>query len=206
MLKDRTSSFYYDQLASQDLSFDEMIIRTKIHFETKENRQFYMQEWRETTYSKIIRDNSSKNRLECLQILFDTLTKIERDLSSVYQQKYSLRNQIISACRDILECSLALYNPADIYEKICSQLRSAIETVIRARDAKQFSIDDINHDQNWTNQTYRDREQFCNRLRGLRGSRSRDNFREYSNFRDESFRDESDIRQKKCYVCEKLEC
>ena len=99
------------------------------------------------TYSRVIQINSNKNRLECLQILFDILIKIQRDLSSIYQQKYSLRNQIINACRDIFECSLTLYNSADIYEKVCSQLRSVIDTVMRARDSEHFITHDVD-DQN----------------------------------------------------------
>ena len=73
MLKGRAATFYYDNLSGKGYGFKNMISKTKIHFETEENRQLYLSEWRVTTLSKTITDNPDKTRLECLQILFDTL-------------------------------------------------------------------------------------------------------------------------------------
>ena len=66
MLKGRVSEFYYDKLAEKDYSLEKMIQMTKIRFETEENRQLYLSEWRVTTFLKIITDNLDKSRLECL--------------------------------------------------------------------------------------------------------------------------------------------
>jgi hypothetical protein len=73
MLKGRVATFYYNNLSSKGYGFKNIIIKTKTHFETEENRQLYLSEWRMTTLSKIIINNLDKIRLECLQILFDTL-------------------------------------------------------------------------------------------------------------------------------------
>jgi hypothetical protein len=73
MLKGRVAIFYYDNLSGKGYDFKNIILKTKIHFETEKNRQLYLSEWRVTTLSKIITDNLDKTRLKCLQILFDTL-------------------------------------------------------------------------------------------------------------------------------------
>jgi hypothetical protein len=65
MLKGRAATFYYDNLSDKDYNFKNMIIKTKIHFEIKENRQLYLSEWKIITLSKIITDNLNKTRLKC---------------------------------------------------------------------------------------------------------------------------------------------
>ena len=66
--------------------------------------------------------------------MFDKLQKIQRGLSVVYQTEYSLKNQVISVCRGIPKYNLALYQSADTYEDIYAELRSSINTTIRARE------------------------------------------------------------------------
>jgi hypothetical protein len=73
ILKDRVSDFYYDKITGRSYDFITMVRMVKTHFETEENRQLYMSEWRETTYQRIIDANLEKSRLKCLQILFDKL-------------------------------------------------------------------------------------------------------------------------------------
>jgi len=50
ILKGRAATFYYDHIAGKNYSFDIMLQLTRAHFETDENRQLYMSEWRETTF------------------------------------------------------------------------------------------------------------------------------------------------------------
>ena len=66
MLKGRAKDFYYEQFAGKGYTFNEMIESIKIHFETDQNRQLYLSEWRSTTLLKVINKNPDKNRLECL--------------------------------------------------------------------------------------------------------------------------------------------
>jgi hypothetical protein len=44
MLKGRAAIFYYNNLFNKGYSFKDMILKTKIHFETEKNRQLYLSE------------------------------------------------------------------------------------------------------------------------------------------------------------------
>jgi hypothetical protein len=44
MLKDCASTFYYDRITGRPYDFITMVAMVKEHFETEENRQFYMSE------------------------------------------------------------------------------------------------------------------------------------------------------------------
>jgi hypothetical protein len=44
MLKERVTTFYYNNLSDKGYNFKNMIIKTKTHFEIKENRQLYLSE------------------------------------------------------------------------------------------------------------------------------------------------------------------
>jgi hypothetical protein len=85
MLKGRASDYYYDQLSGRDYDFEYMIFKLKAHFNTDENRQEYMAEWRETTFSRMITANPDKSRLEVLQMLFDKLQNVQRGLLKDYE-------------------------------------------------------------------------------------------------------------------------
>lgn len=54
------------KIAGKRYDFDTMLRLTRTHFETDENRQFYMSEWRETTFQRVINSNPTKSRLEFL--------------------------------------------------------------------------------------------------------------------------------------------
>jgi hypothetical protein len=62
MLKDRAKQFYFDRLAQENLNFDEMINRTRGFFHTVEDRQMYIQEWRSTTFVRIIKAPRRRGR------------------------------------------------------------------------------------------------------------------------------------------------
>ena len=66
MLKDQVNNFYYNKITGKSYDFIIIVQIVKIYFKTKENRQLYISEWRETTYQRIIDANSEKSRLECL--------------------------------------------------------------------------------------------------------------------------------------------
>ena len=66
MLKNCASSFYYSRITARPYDFIAIIAIVKEYFETKENHQFYMSEWRETTLPRIITINLTKSKLEYL--------------------------------------------------------------------------------------------------------------------------------------------
>jgi len=57
MLKGRASTFYYNYLVEKGYNFNQIIYETRCHFKTKENKQQYILEWRETTFLRIIAIN-----------------------------------------------------------------------------------------------------------------------------------------------------
>ncbi|KIM93290.1 hypothetical protein OIDMADRAFT_71369, partial [Oidiodendron maius Zn] len=202
MLSGRALDFYYNRLSNREYDFDTMVRMTRTHFETEENRQLYWAEWRETTFSRVITENPTKNRLECLQLLFDKLQKIQRGMSEVYQTEHNLRDMIINACRGVEECELALYKPANTFEGVCSELQSAVGTAMRRKRQDQFITEDnAQYDQNWTDRTYGGR----GRYQGRGGSSSRGSSRRGS-FRGGHNKGGDNSRQKKCYVCERIGC
>jgi hypothetical protein len=76
MLKGYARSFYHSKITGRPYDFITMVAMVKGHFETEENQQLYMSEWRETIPPRITASNQTKSKLECLQILFDKLQKV----------------------------------------------------------------------------------------------------------------------------------
>ncbi|KAF2185682.1 hypothetical protein K469DRAFT_526945, partial [Zopfia rhizophila CBS 207.26] len=123
MLKGKARQYYYDNLFNKELSFEQLVQRTKDRFHSLENRQMYMREWQSTTLRDTITANPDKTRLQCLDMTIDKLYLIQKGLPPGQQSETILRDQLLSACQGIEECSLALYKPGDTYEKLCDELR-----------------------------------------------------------------------------------
>jgi hypothetical protein len=139
MLKGRASNFYYDKISGKFYDFYTMVIMTKTHFETEENLQKYLSEWREITFFRTISDNPGKSRLDCFQITVDKFQKVQRGFTKEYQYEHNLRDQVISVCRRIKECNLAFYKPANTFKGVCAELRFAINIAIRSRELASIS-------------------------------------------------------------------
>src|SRR6266536_5874125 len=107
-----------------------MVNLTKAHFETEENHQKYLSEWRKTTLLRTILENLDKSRLECFQITVDKLQKVQRGLTKDYQYEHNLRDQVINACRGVKEYNPAPYKPSPTFKGIYTELRSAIRTAM----------------------------------------------------------------------------
>ncbi|KAI0990789.1 hypothetical protein K3495_g17398 [Podosphaera aphanis] len=60
------------------------------------------------------------------------MEKVQRGLPNTYQREEVLRFQVLNACRGVPECDLAGFKPADTYEKVLADLRSAIGTAMRS--------------------------------------------------------------------------
>src|SRR3982074_1962442 len=139
--------------------------------------------------------------------MIDKLQKVQRGLTKEYHHEHNLRDQIISACRGVEECNLALCKPANTFEGVCAELRSAIGTAVRSRDPTSA----FEYDHNWTDRTYGGHGRRYDRgygqrggSRGYRGSNQRNQERE--NFRSRRCGKYGESRQKKCYVCGQMGC
>ncbi len=213
MLKGRASVLYYSQIQGRMLDFNTMVQRIRDHFENDETYQLYLSEWRETTFQRVIDENTTKTRAECLQLLFDKLQMIQLALPD-QQGGTALRNQVISACRGVPECTLALFQPGKTYEAVCAQLRSAVGTAMRNReDQRQFTTNYEHHDYHdqsdetyWTDRTYRGQGNYRNRGY-TRGNSNRGSSRGRSGSRGGLGSSETrETREKRCYICSKPNC
>ena len=120
------------------MTFDDMVAGMKTHFETTENRKLYMTVWRTTTFAGACAEteNLQKTRLECMEIMLTRLALCQQALIDEYSHGNQLRDVIITVCNGIAECRHALLTPADTYEGVASQLRSAIGTLQREVDLR----------------------------------------------------------------------
>jgi len=122
--------------------FTTMVNLTAQHFETEEKRQMYLQEWREATLERIIKKNPDKDTMECLEMLFKKLELIQPGLSMEYNLEWSLRDQVINACRGVKACDMCLFKPSQSYESVCADLRSSVGTAMRsAETSSQYQTD-----------------------------------------------------------------
>ncbi|RKF83410.1 integrase and RNaseH domain-containing protein, partial [Golovinomyces cichoracearum] len=224
MLKGKAADYYYAYLSERNYDFVSLIQATKDHFETKHNRQEYLSLWRETTFLHIINKNSYKDRNDCLEILFNTLSRIQQGLCLVYLEKHRLRDQVLDACRGIPECKMTLMKLSPTYEGVCADLRSAISNETKCSETLQFlnsneyninanghsngnhRNDGNNHkdnEVNWTDRTYcghgKDNNNFRQNTRGSYQNNSR-------RYRPESYENNQNQRQKKFFTCQKVGC
>ncbi|KAI0996916.1 hypothetical protein K3495_g11267, partial [Podosphaera aphanis] len=128
MLKGSAREYYHMYLLSEELSFDEMIIRIKTHFETAERQRLMMSKWRNITLRRTIEQNPSKSKAECFEMIVLQLRKVQLGLPDRFRGDLSLRDAMIDAVRDIRECSLACYKPAATFEALCADIRASIAT------------------------------------------------------------------------------
>jgi hypothetical protein len=226
MLKGKASEFYHNYISGKGYDIDKMVKLTREHFETETNRQEYLTLWRRYTLRFVMgEEGSGKSKLECLEILFDKLVKIQQGLSMVYQEEHSLRDQIINACKGVPDCKLALQKPADTFEGLCADLRTAIYNEEACQEASQFMTSIKPVEQNHGSEKVTDHTLdygSCDRCAHIQDSDINMFDRVYSrtgsgrgrsssrgsargSFRG-GFKSNQSYRQKKCYVCQKPGC
>lgn len=198
MLKDKASDFYYNKIAGRSYDFRTMVNLIRSHFETEENRQKYLLEWRETTLIRTISINPDKSKLECLELMLDKLRTAQRGLTIQYQNENSLRDQVLNVCRGIEECNLALFKPAPTFKGLCADLRAAIGQTVRTKETASFFEE---KHQYWTDRTYGGTKGRFPSRTNIR-DRGREAFRRRGAFRGTSTRDPD----QKCFVCKQTGC
>ncbi|KAF6795466.1 glycosyl transferase [Colletotrichum musicola] len=156
MLKGKAIDYYFSLTIDNDassMSFHELAIRVKSHFETEEFQSAYISEWAQTTFAQVIRDNPNKTKLEAFDTLVDTLTRIQRVLPHYYKGELVIRDHLLRACYGVKECRLGLTAPPSSFEGLCHKMRNAIGTEIRSQqeERRQYVT---SGDQHWTDRTY----------------------------------------------------
>jgi hypothetical protein len=218
MLKGKAEKFYFTRIKGKARDFPTMVGMMRAHFDTEENRQRSISEWREATFPRIIAQNPEKSRSECLEILFETLEKIQPGLPPEHRSETTLREQTINACRGVEECKFSIYRPASTLEGVQAELRSAVANATLSPQSGQFQAHeeyDV-HDQHWTDRTYGGRGRGYSRggYSQRRGSYGYGNNRELPPFRGSgprrsyrgSRQGHQGSRQGRCYVCGRQGC
>jgi hypothetical protein len=216
MLKGKAEKFYFTRIKGKARDFPAMVEMMRVHFDTEENRQRSITEWRETTFPRIIAQNPEKSRSECLEILFETLEKIQPGLPPEHRSETTLREQTINACRGVEECKFSLHKPASSLEGVQAELRSAVANATFSPRSGQFQAYeeyDV-HDQHWTDRTYGGRGRGRGSYSQHRVSYGYGNNRELTPFRGSgprgsyrgSRRGHQGSRQGRCYVCGRPGC
>ena len=79
MLRGRAREYYFDTLVFRKplLTFKQMHKAIRTHFKTSERVLDYQQEWIAISLQRIIDDNPDKARLECLEVIFADIRKIQ---------------------------------------------------------------------------------------------------------------------------------
>ena len=92
MLKGKALDYYFERIDRQIDNFIDMVASLRTHFETEETRQRYLTEQREISLLYIIKKNSDKTQLECLELMLDNLHIAQKGLTERYQVDYILRD------------------------------------------------------------------------------------------------------------------
>ena len=217
MLKGRARNFYYSMIAGRQYSFETMISMMKQHFETEENRQMYLSEWRTITLKRTITKHPEKSRLECLELTIDILQKVQQGLPEESRSENILRDQLLNACQGVEECNLSLYKPASTFEGVCAELRSAVATSMRSQETSTFNLHtqfenmDIrqsNNSQYWTDRKYEGRGKNYRQTNSRPGKDSRDGGSAglSRGFIPNQQTNQRKLQSKRCYVCDKTGC
>ena len=102
-----------------------------------------LSKWNTTTLINAIRNNLEKGAIECFEIMLNNLRTIQRGLAKEYHTEGILRDRIINACRDVLECQFACYKLLLSLEGFCADLRMSITTMIRGKgESTTYLTDD----------------------------------------------------------------
>lgn len=209
MLMDRALTFYFNNLYSTNLDFHTMVSRLQQQFETETRHQRNLTEWQIITLPKIIQDNPSKAKDECLEILLVKLSTLQQALIKDYHTDKILRDQVVNACIDVKECDHCLNNPGQTYEAVCEQLRAAISSATRRSQQQQYTAGSAasptaspagQTEQYWTDRTYngRGRNSRFNRSHRQSNRPFRSNHCSSGNT--------PPLAVMKCYICSKPGC
>jgi hypothetical protein len=195
MLKGDARDYYYDKISGRGLTFSAMTKTIREHFETEERRQQMLSKWNTTTLRGIIRDNDSKDMVECFELLLKELQKAQKGLAEGYQTEDNLRDRLINACREVQECSFACFKPASTFEGLCAELRASIATASRVATSQKSSFNNELDSQFYTDRRYHGGSRF----------RQTDQRQSYPR-RDNQYPQGGGNKGKKCFVCKKEGC
>jgi hypothetical protein len=211
MLGGHAKEYYFEKLAYQTprLTFRQMCKAIQDHFETSERILDYQQEWMAISLQRIIDNNPTKTKLDCLEIMFTDIRKIQPGIPPASSTDQQLRDRAHQAVLGVPECNMALMNPPSTWEGLCNMLRSSIGTETRSgkRQDQFLQYNDHEVDQYFVDRSYSGRGGNRGQARGdfgggYKGSRFRGN----NGFQGRSGYTPISTRKKRCYICSKEGC
>ena len=179
------------------------------HFETSERKLDYQLEWMSISLQRIIDNNPDKSKLDCLEIMFTDIRKIQPGIPPASSTDQQLRDKAHQAVLGIPECNMALLNPPATWEGLCNVLRSSIGTETRSgkRQDQFLQYNDYKDDQYFVDRLYSGRGGNRGQAqRDIRGSYRGNGFRGNNRFRGRSSYAPVSLRTKRCYVCSREGC
>jgi hypothetical protein len=81
---------------------------------------------------RTIKDNPDRSKLDCLEIVFTDIRKIQLGIPPTLSVDQQLRDRAHQAVLSVPECSLALMNPPLSWEGLYNALRSSISIETRS--------------------------------------------------------------------------
>lgn len=133
MLSSNARQYYFDHLQNKGLNLEELSSATKERFHTEERIRTLLREWESITLGSIKKKYTGKSSTACLEILLTRIQDIQLSLPKEYRNDVLLKNKILNAVKDVEECKLAYYKPADSINGVIADLHSALATASAAK-------------------------------------------------------------------------
>jgi len=201
MLQGEPREYYTSTLRQQAGDFDALIVKLKERFEGDEVHLARIAELRRTSFNSIARENHGKNKLEILELLIKRVTELVKATTrNGLPKDEDYRECLITCCRGIPECAVALLNPPATFYGLCAQLRNGVANTLLCREPPaQYPADEstAEDEQFWVDRKYNGSRNNRANPRRTRGSSRSDRYGKNQR---------SDESTKKCFVCGKPGC
>ncbi len=121
MLKGPALDYFFEKELSS-FNFNKILDELRKKFETETFFEKNYEDWEATTLNSIMEKNPDKSTVDNLEILVETLTKMQYGLQPEYKGPVVLRRKLKTACRNVPACTSAVIN-------LPKELPDAINTI-----------------------------------------------------------------------------
>ncbi|EKD14468.1 hypothetical protein MBM_07189 [Drepanopeziza brunnea f. sp. 'multigermtubi' MB_m1] len=127
MLTKEAITFYYNHVIKARLpTFKANAIAVKDYFETDHRRQAKYDRWEQISLELVRKENPGTSLSECFEKLAKELRGIQSSLRPGLRDDRSLADKLYSACKNVLETTIARMNPASTSTAAVADIRRAI--------------------------------------------------------------------------------
>lgn len=135
MLQSFARQYYFDKLRNKDLSLLQLSTEVQKPFYMDEYVRALQREWETVSINATIFDSPDKTATENLEKLVCWLQDIRASLPIEYEYDSIIQNRPLNAVRDVDECLLVYFKPAETVHIVIPDLHSSMSTV-----PKQVSV------------------------------------------------------------------